>query len=126
MESIMVARTHTDTIAVERLTKARKADLACEDRVAERTDRMHPRQRLTCGGIRCRDDSPRRHARAHAEDAGRDVVPSGPPRRVRRIDASDGTPGRRGMGRAVRRSRERVSLNVGYRLVVASGTSVRP
>ncbi|MFD9794940.1 UBP-type zinc finger domain-containing protein [Streptomyces sp. NPDC059070] len=48
----------------------------CADCLREGTPWVHLRLCLTCGHVGCCDSSPRRHARAHAADAGHPVVRS--------------------------------------------------
>ena len=75
----MPACTHLDEIGVEQIAEADKRGLVCEDCVREGTDWLHLRQCLTCGGIRCCDDSPRRHARRHAGAVGHPIIASAQP-----------------------------------------------
>ena len=52
----------------------------CEDCLAEgRSDWVHLRECLYCGGIRCCDSSPRRHATAHFRATGDPVIRSAQP-----------------------------------------------
>jgi CPA1 family monovalent cation:H+ antiporter len=48
----------------------------CEDCVREGTRWVHLRRCLECGGVRCCDSSPRRHASAHYREAGHPVMAS--------------------------------------------------
>ena len=52
---------------------------ACEDCVREGTRWVHLRRCLGCGGVRCCDSSPRRHASAHYREAGHPVMASAEP-----------------------------------------------
>jgi hypothetical protein len=51
----------------------------CLDCVAEGTKWVHLRQCLMCGGVRCCDNSPRRHATAHFHATGHPLVRSAEP-----------------------------------------------
>ena len=51
----------------------------CLDCLREGSTWVHLRQCLTCGIVRCCDDSPRRHASAHARTSGHAVVRSAEP-----------------------------------------------
>ncbi|HEU0042435.1 MAG TPA: UBP-type zinc finger domain-containing protein [Jiangellaceae bacterium] len=51
----------------------------CEDCLREGTRWLHLRQCLVCGGIRCCDNSPRRHSRAHYHAAGHPLMRSAEP-----------------------------------------------
>jgi uncharacterized UBP type Zn finger protein len=55
--------THLDTIAV---TELPEAVAGCEDCLREGGVWLHLRICLACGHVGCCDDSPARHARAHA------------------------------------------------------------
>lgn len=55
---------------------------ACEDCVREGSTWVHLRQCLTCGGTRCCDSSPRRHATAHHHASGHPLVRSAQPDEV--------------------------------------------
>lgn len=48
----------------------------CTDCVREGSRWVHLRECLTCGGVRCCDSSPRKHASAHAKTDAHPVVRS--------------------------------------------------
>ncbi len=52
---------------------------ACEECVKIGSDRVHLRTCQTCGGTRCCDSSPNRHASKHARAAGHPVAASAEP-----------------------------------------------
>jgi uncharacterized UBP type Zn finger protein len=52
---------------------------ACEECVTTGSTWVHLRICQTCGGTRCCDSSPNRHASRHARDAGHPVVASAEP-----------------------------------------------
>ena len=52
---------------------------ACEDCLREGTRWVHLRQCLACGGVRCCDNSPRRHATAHNHATGHPLIRSAEP-----------------------------------------------
>ena len=54
----------------------------CEDCLREGTQWVHLRQCLICGGVRCCDNSPRRHASAHGLTAAHPLVRSAEPEEV--------------------------------------------
>jgi hypothetical protein len=56
-----------------------EAGSACEDCLREGTRWVHLRQCLVCGGTRCCDNSPRRHATGHWRTSGHALVRSGEP-----------------------------------------------
>ncbi len=94
-ESIIDRRSHDRREAAERLTASRRdapcehlaeAPAApeepgqeCEDCVREGTRWVHLRRCLECGGVRCCDSSPRRHASAHYRESGHPVMASAEP-----------------------------------------------
>jgi|1185.fasta_scaffold123769_2 hypothetical protein len=49
---------------------------ACEDCLREGTTWVHLRQCLVCGGTRCCDNSPRRHATAHFHSSRHPIMRS--------------------------------------------------
>jgi hypothetical protein len=51
----------------------------CMDCIVEGTTWVNLRQCLVCGGVRCCDDSPRRHATAHATTSGHPLIRSAKP-----------------------------------------------
>src|SRR5690348_11346877 len=59
----MAACTHLDTISVAQLPESTEG---CEDCLAMGGKWLHLRICLECGKVGCCDDSPNRHARAHA------------------------------------------------------------
>lgn len=64
---------HLDTIAVKQLPEAVDG---CEDCLREGGVWLHLRVCLTCGHVGCCDDSPNRHASAHAGLAGHPLIRS--------------------------------------------------
>ena len=67
---------HLDTIAVTRLP----AEIAgCEDCLRMGGRWVHLRMCTACGGIRCCDDSPNRHASAHYREGGHPIIRSAEP-----------------------------------------------
>ena len=54
-------------------------DRACEDCLREGTRWVHLRECLVCGGTRCCDNSPRRHATAHYHATGHPLIRSAEP-----------------------------------------------
>ena len=62
----MATCSHLDSITVTQLPA--EVD-GCQDCLREGTEWMHLRICLECGHVGCCDDSPRRHASAHAADA---------------------------------------------------------
>ena len=75
----MAVCTHTDTIAVPPMGEGRKADAVCAACVAMGSGWVHLRQCRVCGAVNCCDDSPNRHARAHAEGNGHPIITSAEP-----------------------------------------------
>ncbi len=65
--------THLDTIAVTTLPASVEG---CEDCLREGTEWLHLRICLECGHVGCCDDSPRRHATAHAQTATHPIIRS--------------------------------------------------
>jgi uncharacterized UBP type Zn finger protein len=65
--------THLDTIAVTELPEAVDG---CEDCLVSGDRWLHLRICLQCGHVGCCDDSPKRHARAHAEGSGHPIIRS--------------------------------------------------
>jgi uncharacterized UBP type Zn finger protein len=63
---------HLDAIDKVRLPKVRE----CEDCVKIGADWVHLRTCQKCGGTRCCDDSPNRHATRHAKSTGHPVIAS--------------------------------------------------
>ena len=55
------------------------AERACEECVAMGARWLHLRTCQTCGGTRCCDSSPNRHASRHARDSGHPVIASAEP-----------------------------------------------
>ena len=75
----MTACTHTDSIELAMLDEAEKDGLVCEACVALGSEWLHLRECRTCGTIACCDDSPNRHARAHAESENHPIISSAQP-----------------------------------------------
>ncbi|HEX7087784.1 MAG TPA: UBP-type zinc finger domain-containing protein [Vicinamibacterales bacterium] len=57
-------------------TVRQPAERVCEECVAIGSSWVHLRTCQTCGGTRCCDSSPNRHASAHARSSGHPVVAS--------------------------------------------------
>jgi hypothetical protein len=64
---------HIESIAEVKHPKRRE----CEDCVKIGARWVHLRTCQDCGGTRCCDDSPNRHARKHARASGHPVIASG-------------------------------------------------
>jgi uncharacterized UBP type Zn finger protein len=69
----MASCTHLDTVEVTELPESVDG---CEDCLAMGTKWLHLRICLQCGKVGCCDDSPERHARAHAESGGHPIIRS--------------------------------------------------
>lgn len=69
----MAACTHLDSV---RITQLPESVEGCEDCLASGGQWLHLRICLECGKVGCCDDSPNRHARAHARDAGHPLIHS--------------------------------------------------
>ena len=69
----MAACTHLDQIRVWQLPEAVDG---CPECLAEGTPWLHLRICLECGHVGCCDDSPRRHATAHAQSSGHPLIHS--------------------------------------------------
>jgi hypothetical protein len=67
---------HLDTIA---LTKLPTSIAGCEDCLKVGARWLHLRMCTHCGGIRCCDDSPNRHASAHHRASGHPIIRSAEP-----------------------------------------------
>jgi uncharacterized UBP type Zn finger protein len=65
--------THVNTVT---LTELPASSDGCEDCLAIGGRWLHLRICLHCGHVGCCDDSPNRHARAHAESAGHPIIRS--------------------------------------------------
>jgi len=61
-----------DIRRLDHLTHAKR--LACEDCLKIGAEWLHLRTCQTCGGTRCCDSSPNRHASAHAHSSGHPVI----------------------------------------------------
>jgi uncharacterized UBP type Zn finger protein len=70
---VIVSCTHLDHIRIARLPTAVDG---CEDCLATGDLWLHLRICLECGKVGCCDDSPNRHARAHAHDTGHPLIRS--------------------------------------------------
>ena len=68
---------HLDQVEITQLPESVEG---CEDCLAAGDPWMHLRICLTCGKVGCCDDSPDRHARAHAEESGHPLIRSLQPR----------------------------------------------
>jgi hypothetical protein len=62
---------------IERVKRAKKRE--CEECVEIGSTWVHLRTCQSCGGTRCCDSSPNRHASAHARTSGHPVVASAEP-----------------------------------------------
>jgi uncharacterized UBP type Zn finger protein len=69
--------THLDQVRVTELPASVEG---CEDCLATGGKWLHLRICLECGKVGCCDDSPNRHARAHAENTGHPIIRSLEPR----------------------------------------------
>ncbi len=69
----MAACTHLDTIRVTQLPESTEG---CEDCLAMGGKWLHLRICLECGKVGCCDDSPNRHARAHAKGTEHPLIRS--------------------------------------------------
>lgn len=69
----MSSCTHLDSVQLARLPEAVDG---CEDCLASGEPWLHLRICLECGKVGCCDDSPNRHARAHAHEAGHPLIRS--------------------------------------------------
>jgi uncharacterized UBP type Zn finger protein len=69
----MAACTHLDHVLVTELPEAVDG---CVDCLATGGQWLHLRICLECGHVGCCDDSPNRHARAHAGDAAHPIIRS--------------------------------------------------
>jgi hypothetical protein len=75
-ESSLDTCSHLDTIEV---TEVPASVAGCEDCLRIGSPWVHLRMCTTCGGIRCCDDSPNRHATAHHAASGHAVIRSAEP-----------------------------------------------
>jgi hypothetical protein len=73
----MSACTHLDHIQITELPGAVEG---CEDCLAAGTEWLHLRICLECGHVGCCDDSPQRHATAHARERDHPIIRSLEPR----------------------------------------------
>jgi uncharacterized UBP type Zn finger protein len=73
----MATCTHLDHVQVTELPAAVDG---CEDCLASGGKWLHLRICLECGKVGCCDDSPNRHARAHAHGSGHPIIRSLEPR----------------------------------------------
>lgn len=69
----MASCAHLDHVRVARLPESVEG---CEDCLATGGVWLHLRICLECGKVGCCDDSPNRHARAHAHQAGHPLIRS--------------------------------------------------
>jgi uncharacterized UBP type Zn finger protein len=65
--------THLDTVRVEQLPESVEG---CVDCLAMGGKWLHLRICLECGHVGCCDDSPNKHARAHAHSSGHPLIRS--------------------------------------------------
>jgi uncharacterized UBP type Zn finger protein len=65
--------THLDQIQIKELPESVEG---CEDCLATGDPWLHLRICLACGKVGCCDDSPNRHATAHAESSGHALIRS--------------------------------------------------
>ena len=73
----MSACTHLDHVQITELPAAVEG---CEDCLAAGTQWLHLRICLECGHVGCCDDSPERHATAHASERDHPIIRSLEPR----------------------------------------------
>ena len=73
----MATCTHLDHVKITELPEAVDG---CEDCLATGDAWLHLRICLSCGHVGCCDDSPNRHASAHAAQAGHPIIRSIEPR----------------------------------------------
>lgn len=69
----MAECTHLDQV---RITELPGSVAGCEDCLASGGKWLHLRICLGCGKVGCCDDSPNRHARAHAAESGHPIIRS--------------------------------------------------
>lgn len=69
----MASCTHLDSV---RITQLPESVEGCEDCLATGGLWLHLRICLECGKVGCCDDSPNRHARAHAHEAAHPLIHS--------------------------------------------------
>ncbi len=69
----MAACTHLNQITITELPEAVDG---CEDCLRAGQPWLHLRICLTCGHVGCCDDSPNRHATAHAHASGHEIIRS--------------------------------------------------
>jgi uncharacterized UBP type Zn finger protein len=69
----MAQCTHLDQVEVTRLPESTDG---CEECLAVGDPWLHLRICLTCGKVGCCDDSPNRHASAHAREVGHPLIRS--------------------------------------------------
>jgi uncharacterized UBP type Zn finger protein len=69
----MTSCTHLDHVQITRLPDAVDG---CEECLAEGEPWLHLRICLECGHVGCCDDSPNRHATAHAKSSGHPIIRS--------------------------------------------------
>ena len=69
----MATCSHLDTVHVTQLPEE---VAGCEDCLAIGAKWLHLRICLECGKVGCCDDSPHRHARAHAHNSGHPIIRS--------------------------------------------------
>ncbi|MDE3025270.1 MAG: UBP-type zinc finger domain-containing protein [Acidobacteriota bacterium] len=67
---------HLDTIA---FTEVPEHIAGCEDCLKIGGTWLHLRMCMECGGIRCCDDSPNKHASKHAREASHPIIRSAEP-----------------------------------------------
>ncbi|CTQ48861.1 Zn-finger in ubiquitin-hydrolases and other protein [Jannaschia donghaensis] len=70
---------HRDRIAVPALKEDAKRGLVCAECAKIGGEWVHLRQCRTCDAVLCCDDSPNRHARAHAEGQDHPIITSAEP-----------------------------------------------
>ena len=69
----MATCTHLDHVVV---TELPEEVAGCEECLAAGGEWLHLRICLECGHVGCCDDSPSRHATAHAQDSGHPIIRS--------------------------------------------------
>ena len=95
----MAVCTHLDHVTIRELPEA---VAGCEECLATGSGWVHLRICLECGHVGCCDDSPNRHATAHAQQSGHPIIRSIEPRErwswcyadelLMRIDGVEGEP----------------------------------
>ena len=85
----MPSCTHLDQVRIDQLPESVEG---CEDCLASGGLWLHLRICLECGKVGCCDDSPNRHARAHAHESGHPLIRSLEPGEDWRLLGTDQDP----------------------------------